>query len=122
MTGRPYAGYVREAVLDRCGVTQMRIGRGPLAQRAPKEVVYAGQGADPYRVKVMRADSCGGWIASPSDLVRFVTHVDGLSDTPNILKPETIATMTTPSAINPRYAKGWIVNRKRSSDRTVLTA
>ena len=98
------------AAARRCGVTQMRIGAGPFNERARNEVVYAGQGGDPYRVKVARADSCGGWIASPSDLVRFVTHVDGVSDTPSLLQPETIKAMTTPSPINPRYAKGWIVN------------
>ena len=91
----------------------MRIGFGPAGERAPDEVAYTAQGGDPYRVKVARADSCGGWIATPSDLVRFVTHVDGLSDTPNILRPETIKVMTTPSALNPKYAKGWIVNGQR---------
>ncbi len=110
LTRQPYGAYVRQSVLARCGVTQMRIGFGPANGRAPNEVAYAGQGGDPYRVKVARADSCGGWIATPSDLVRFVTHVDGLADTPNILRPETIKVMTTPSALNPKYAKGWIVN------------
>ena len=110
LTRQPYGSYVRQSVLAHCGVTQMRIGRGPVNERAPDEVAYAGQGGDPYQVKVARADSCGGWIASPSDLVRFVTHVDGLTDTPNILKPETIKVMTTPTALNPKYAKGWIVN------------
>ena len=88
-------------MLARCGVTQMRIGFGPAGERAPDEVAYTAQGGDPYRVKVARADSCGGWIATPSDLVRFVTHVDGLSDTPNILRPETIKVMTTPTAAIP---------------------
>ncbi len=110
LTRQPYAAYVRQSVLARCGVSQMRIGFGPANELAPNEVAYAGQGGDPYRVKVARADSCGGWIATPSDLVRFVTHVDGLADTPNILRPETIKVMTTPSALNPKYAKGWIVN------------
>ena len=110
LSGQDYAGYVRDRLLARCGVTQMRIGAGPFNERARNEVVYAAQGGDPYRVKVARADSCGGWIASPSDLVRFVTHVDGLSDTPSLLRPETIKAMTTPLPSNPRYAKGWIVN------------
>lgn len=109
VTGQRYGAYVRDAVLQRCGIGTMRIGAGPRAERAPNEVVYAGQGGDPYRVRVARADSCGGWIASASDLVRFAMHVDGASNSPNILRPETIGTMTTPSAINPKYAKGWIV-------------
>ena len=112
VTGERYGAYVREAVLKRCGVTQMRIGAGPRAERAPNEVSYAGQGGDPYRVRVARADSCGGWIASASDLVRFAMHVDGAPGASSILRPETIQDMTTPSAINPGYAKGWIVNAR----------
>ena len=112
VTGERYGAYVREAVLKRCGIDTMRIGAGPRAERAANEVVYAGQGGDPYRVRVARADSCGGWIASASDLVRFAMHVDGASNTPNILRPATISTMTTPTAINPKYAKGWIVNAR----------
>jgi len=114
VSGQRYGAYVREAVLKPCGVTTMRIGAGPRAARAPGEVIYAGQGGDPYRVKVARADSCGGWIASAPDLVRFAMHVDGASGTLGILRPDTVATMMAPSAINPRYAKGWIVNAQGS--------
>jgi CubicO group peptidase (beta-lactamase class C family) len=110
VTGQRYSDYVREAVLMPCGVTAMRIGSGPRTARAAGEVVYAGQGSDPYRVRVARADSCGGWIASASDLVRFAIGVDGATDTAGILRPDTVQAMTTSSAINPRYAKGWIVN------------
>lgn len=110
LSGQNYAGYVRDKLLARCGVTQMRIGAGPFTERARNEVVYVAQGGDPYRVKVARADSCGGWIASPSDLVNFVSHVDGLPDAPGLLRPETVRTMTTPSPLSPRYAKGWIIN------------
>jgi CubicO group peptidase (beta-lactamase class C family) len=110
VTGQRYGAYVREAVLNPCGATAMRIGAGPRAERAAGEVVYAGQGGDPYRVKVARADSCGGWIASASDLARFAMHVGGASGTSGILRPATVEAMTTPSAINPRYAKGWIVS------------
>ena len=65
LTRQPYGAYVRQSVLARCGVTQMRIGFGPANARAPDEVAYVAQGGDPYRVKVARADSCGGWIATP---------------------------------------------------------
>ncbi len=113
VAGQHYGAYVREAVLKPCGVTAMRIGAGPRAERAAGEVVYAGQGGDPYRVKVARADSCGGWIASASDLARFAMNVGGGPGTSGILRPATIEAMTTPSAINPGYAKGWIVNAQR---------
>jgi CubicO group peptidase (beta-lactamase class C family) len=108
---QPYADYARDAVLKRCGVTDMTIAGNTLAQRQASEVRYYGQGGDPYGMNVTRMDSHGGWIAMPADLVEFFMHVDGFSAPPNILKPQTIETMTTASAANPRYAKGWEVNK-----------
>ncbi len=61
-------------------------------------------------MNVTRMDSHGGWLATPSDLVLFLNHVDGFKSTPNILKPETIKSMTTPSSVNSGYARGWAVN------------
>ena len=111
MTGRPYADYARDAVLNRCGIDDMKIAGNTLAQRQPGEVRYYGQGENPYGMNVARMDSHGGWIARPSDLVQFFMHVDGFAAPPNILKPQTIETMTTASAANAGYAKGWEINK-----------
>lgn len=114
LTGQPYAGYVHKAVLQKCGVAGMRIGGNTLAQRAPGEVVYYGQksgGTNPYNMNIRRMDSHGGWIGTPSDLVKFAMHVDGFPTTPNILKEDVIKTMTTGTTANPNYACGWCVNR-----------
>jgi hypothetical protein len=46
-----------------------------------------------------------------SDLVRFLTHVDGFPTVPDILRPDTLRLMTTPSTVKPDYAMGWAVNR-----------
>jgi hypothetical protein len=43
--------------------------------------------------------------------VQFLMHVDGFPAPPNILKLETIRTMTTASSADPGYAKGWAVNK-----------
>ena len=111
ITKRPYADYVRTAVLKPCGITDMTIAGNTLPQRQPREVRYYGQGGNPYGMNVTRMDSHGGWIARPTDLVQFFMHVDGFAAPPNILKPLTIQTMTTASAANARYAKGWEVNK-----------
>jgi CubicO group peptidase (beta-lactamase class C family) len=111
ITKQPYADYVRTAVLKPCGVTDMTIAGNTLAQRQAGEVRYYGQGGNPYGMNVTRMDSHGGWIARPTDLVQFFMHVDGFSTPPNILKPQTIETMTTASAANAGYAKGWEVNK-----------
>ncbi len=114
VTGQPYAAYAQKAVLEKCGVRDMRIGGNTLAQRAPGEVVYYGQktgGTNPYDMNIRRMDSHGGWIATPSDLVKFAMHVDGFQTTTQILPASVIKTMTTGTTANPNYACGWCVNR-----------
>lgn len=59
---------------------------------------------------VARMDSHGGWIARPRDLVNFLMRVSGFAAPPSILEPQSIRAMTTASAANPNYAKGWSVN------------
>jgi CubicO group peptidase (beta-lactamase class C family) len=108
-TGLAYDAYVKNRFLTPAGATAMAIGGDTLAQRLPNEVVYYGNG-NPYGMKVTRMDSHGGWVATPVDLLRFVTRVDNLGVIPDFLTPATITTMTTPSAVNAGYALGWGVN------------
>ena len=114
ISGQAYKDYVQQAVLAPCGITDMQIAGNTLKQRAPNEAMYVGQfGENPYDMNVTRMDSHGGWIANPSDLARFCSHVGGMPGIPSILKPETIVTMTTPAAAYPqgelKYARGWFV-------------
>jgi len=111
VTGQPYADYVNENVLKRCGISGMRIGGNTLVDRVSGEVVYYGaDGQDPYDMNVSRMDSHGGWLAAATHLVRFATHVDGLSSRRDILRLDSIRQMTTPTPANSHYAKGWAVN------------
>jgi CubicO group peptidase (beta-lactamase class C family) len=112
LTGVAYERHVRDATLKRCGVTGMRIAGNTLAERAPEEVIYYGAGRqNPYGMNVSRMDSHGGWLAAARDLALFASHVDGHSESRNILAPESIREMTTASSANAGYAKGWAVNR-----------
>jgi CubicO group peptidase (beta-lactamase class C family) len=114
VSGQPYAEFVKHHVLAKCGVTSMQLAGNTLAERAAGEVVYygqAGSGTNPYDMQVTRMDSHGGWIATPGDLVQFLMHTDGFPTTPNILRADTLKTMTTASTANPNYACGWCVNR-----------
>lgn len=111
VAGRPYEQQLREGLLRRCGITRMAVAGNTLAERAPGEVVYYGQGGeDPYGMNVRRMDSHGGWLASAADVVRFATRVDGMSPARDVLRPNSIREMTTPTTANPQYAKGWAVN------------
>jgi hypothetical protein len=95
--------------------TDMQIAQNKENQKAPNEVVYYGQfGENPYGMNVTRMDSHGGWMATSSDLVKFLNHAAGAPGIPALLKPASIKTMTTPAAAydpnaQARYARGWMV-------------
>jgi CubicO group peptidase (beta-lactamase class C family) len=113
ITGQSYANYVEQSVLKKCGIADMEIGGNTLTQRASEEVIYYSQDKNDlgaYEMNVSRMDSHGGWIATPSDLVRFAMHVDGFKTTPNILRTDTLKTMLTGSTANSGYASGWCIN------------
>lgn len=112
LTGQTYEAAVRRLVLQPCGISTMRISGNTLDERAPNEVIYYDQdGESPYQYNIRRLDSHGGWLATPTDLVRFLVRVDGFPVKADILRPETLRTMTTASAVEPGYAKGWCVNK-----------
>ena len=123
VSGQPYAEYVRDRVLTPAGVTDMRIGRTRLEDRAPGEVhyyaqpgpgrsesVFWGEGYDPiaYGSYYMEAlDSHGGWIGSAADLVRFATAVDGQRG-PALLTPAALRAMIdTPRPAESGIGSGW---------------
>jgi CubicO group peptidase (beta-lactamase class C family) len=111
ISGQSYEEFVREHIIEKCDLAAMRLAGNTRLERAKDEVTYYGQhGENPYGMNIRRMDSHGGWIATPTDLVRFAMHVDGFSTTPNILHAETIKKMTAPGFINAHYACGWAVN------------
>lgn len=116
LTGKTYEQYIKDNILKRCGIADMQIAGNTLKDRATSEVKYYNQQTlgDPYGMNVTRMDSHGGWIATPSDLTAFFTHIDGFKDTDQLLGDDTLRIMTTPTAANPRYAKGLFVNSRNN--------
>ena len=106
-SGQSYEDYVRTAVLAHCGVDRMHIGGSTQAERRPEEVVY--YAGNPYGLNPRRMDAHGGWIASPSDLLRFMVRTDGFPAKTDVLFPNTEQTMFSGSPANPGYGLGWIV-------------
>jgi len=106
---RSYAAFVRDTTHKPCGIVDMVISGNSLSERRTDEVKYYGPGESPYLMNVTRMDSHGGWLARPADLVQFLMHVTGFAKPTNILKPATIEVMTTVSAANAQYAKGWFI-------------
>jgi CubicO group peptidase (beta-lactamase class C family) len=111
LTGQTYEQFIKENILKRCGIIDMQIAGNTLTDRAINEVKYYSPfGGDPYGMNVARMDSHGGWIATPSEMTTFFVHIDGFKDTRQLLTDDTLRTMSTPTAANPRYAKGLFVN------------
>lgn len=108
VTGESYQGFVRRELLLRSGAIDMRIAGNTREPRAPGEVVYysgAGSG-NPYGIDVARMDSHGGWIASPTSLIRFLISL------PVLLRQESHEVMLAPSPLEAGYARGWRVNSR----------
>ncbi|MDB5026214.1 MAG: class beta-lactamase-related serine hydrolase [Mucilaginibacter sp.] len=111
VSGSKYEEFVRKNVLIPCGITSMEIGGNTLAERKSKEVYYYDKQQDPYTMDEKRMDAHGGWIATPTDLIKFLVRVDKFPQKPDILKPATLDSMFTPSVAGSGYAKGWAVNQ-----------
>jgi D-alanyl-D-alanine carboxypeptidase len=112
VTGMKYEEYVRMTVLQPSGITDMQMGGNTLADRLPGEVHYYDSENDPYTLSDRRRlYSSGGWVATPTDLVKFIMRVDKFPQKADILEPATLDTMFSPPAVNPDYAKGWFVNQ-----------
>jgi hypothetical protein len=96
----------------------MQIGGNTLAERLPGEVHYYDSHDFPYTLfDGRRSDANGGWIATPTDLVKFIMRVDKFRQKPDILELATLDTMFSPppaslgSAKGWTYAKGWAVDK-----------
>lgn len=112
-TGQTYESYLQGTVLAQCGITDMQIAGDTLADRVSNEVVYDGANStigDPYRIPVHRMDSHGGWIATAADLLRFMVRMDAGANPPDVVRADSLTTMTTGSTANANYGRGWSLN------------
>ncbi len=122
VSGQSYEQYVRNSILTPAGVTAMKLGRTPLAQRDPLEVSCydnlplttgmfgSGKWCDVVGEQEY-AEASGSWIASAIDLVRWVSVVDGIpGPRADVLTAPTLATMVARPSFAPTgsyYALGW---------------
>jgi N-acyl-D-amino-acid deacylase len=142
VTGQPYEFHVKKAVLAPLGIKSMRLGRALLENRAQGEVKYydrenrTGPAIYPPRVgeqvpvqygvrNFEGYDSCGGWIASAVELVKFASAFDNPNKCP-LLNTASIEQMwARPSGApgldgdgKPKtifYASGWFCGARRSA-------
>lgn len=124
ISGVSYENYVKTQLLKPLGIADMSIAKNLRSDRLDREVEYYGNGGTTLSVygdgtsvpweyggfNIEAMDAHGGWLATAVDLVRLLNAVDGFDTKPDVLTTTSITTMTTPSAVNSNYAKGWSVN------------
>ena len=109
-SGLPYESFIRDSILSPAGCHDMHIGRSSYEQKFPNEVrYYEPSDAEPTEAfdgsgrlvprsyggcDMQVLSGAGGWVASPAELMKFITAIDPGDSRPDILKPETIAYMT----------------------------
>lgn len=121
VTGQSYEPWMRANVMAPVGITDMQIAGSKLADRASNEVVYYSQlGADPYVGILM--DAMGSWIATPTDLARFMVHMDSFTPPADFLTTGSLQMATTPTSLSltalgngAGYGLGWYANSSAGS-------
>lgn len=112
VSNNDYESYIKTNVLYPIGIFDMRVGGSYLTERAELEVKYY-EPSDSYLVidhksneKVSRSyggndietlGPAGGWLASSTDLLKFMLAIDGIDLPQDILQKESVETMTTPA-------------------------
>lgn len=120
--GMPYERYVQDSILAPAGCYDMHIGRARHEGKFPNEVRYyetreaeavpACDGSGRLVAKsnggndVQGLSGAGGWVASPTELLKFVAAIDGDASRPDILKRATVRRMT--EEVKAELPIGWM--------------
>lgn len=134
-SGQPYEAFVAERILKPCGMTQTRLGKARLNDRARDEVIYYTQKAKLYPAiwdvapgnqsgtfesvagpyghwDLEVFDSHGGWTSTAADLVRFAAALD--SKTMPLIRAESLTLLKSRPEFSAAddatwYGFGWSV-------------
>lgn len=125
VTSKTYEKAVTDLLLAPSKADGMVLAANTKAAKKRNEVVYYPD--DAYSLNVTRFDAHGGWIATPSDLLRVLVRVDGLNTKSDLINGDNFKTMTTAANINdadgnnPNYAFGWGVGGGSQSHNGSMT-
>uniref|UniRef100_A0A914WHQ0 Beta-lactamase-related domain-containing protein n=1 Tax=Plectus sambesii TaxID=2011161 RepID=A0A914WHQ0_9BILA len=114
VTGKPYDQYVKEKFWRPAGIPEDRVGieKRWLSERQPNEAMFFPNAyqrlTDSYDlIDPERMASAGGWIASPSDVLRVTRLFNGFNATKDVLTSDSSAEMCRPSkASGGTYCRG----------------
>ncbi len=128
VSGMPYETFIRDSILIPIGCFDMHIGYSEPAKLFPNEVhYYEPSDAEPIECydgsgrivprsyggcDLQVLGSAGGWVASPTELMKFASAIDPNNSKPNILKASTIAYMTEYD--KRRFPIGWMRTTERN--------
>ncbi len=136
VSGMSFETYVKEHVLAPIEITEMKFGKTRRAERLAGEVTYYDLPGKPPSPSVFVDEdpdafpyaawhhegwgAAGAWIASPSDVVRFVNHVDGRR-MPQILSRDSLSEMIARNPITEKrpgfyYGLGWRIQKKKNGE------
>ena len=119
VSGETYERYVQNNLLAPLGIYGMRLAKNRPEDRFEDEVIYYdltpnnvrpsiyGTGEvvpNTYSFNIEALGAAGGWVATPTDMLRFLVAVDGLTNTPDMLSNESLLAMIEPVSGRPY---GW---------------
>ncbi|QNF31863.1 beta-lactamase family protein [Adhaeribacter swui] len=76
VSGKTYSAFVQSEILQPLNIIDMRIAGNSPQQNALNEVTYYQPDDNPYAYNISRMDANGGWLASATDLMRLMVHID----------------------------------------------
>lgn len=127
VSGQDYETYIRKHILLPSGCFDMHLGKNLYEDKLPNEVkyyevsnaeqIYACDGSGKLVPRsnggnnIEELYGAGGWVASPSELLRFLASIDNNPVIPDILNPESIDYMT--ENVPHTLPIGWIETNDR---------
>ncbi len=116
VSGKGYEDYVKESILIPAGVYDMHIAGNSYEEKFPNEVKYYGPSDDePVEAfdgsmkmmprwyggnNIKALYGAGGWVASPSELLKLVAAIDGRDGVEDILSKKSVRIMTNSDPSN----------------------
>lgn len=92
VSGKSFYQFMKDDFLTPLGITSAVMGKSSLTNLQPEETKYYGQGGTKgfeYNLNIERRDGDGGLVINASDLLKFVTAIDGNPSRPDILDATT---------------------------------
>ncbi|CAD5218515.1 unnamed protein product [Bursaphelenchus okinawaensis] len=116
-SGMSYSEFVNRKIFLPIGLGRQMTMSGGFRSPPDLNVLYYStpdSPDDPYDLPDQSIlEACCGWVLSPQDTVKFLTHIDGLPLKRDLIWPESVYKMGTPTReSNYTYGLGWAVNEK----------